>query len=353
VPDDQRWVIPVRLRIGTRDGVIDERVLLDGDHARLQLVSPPEWVCANAEGLGFYRTCYDDAAFAALSAAVDELHPLERFGLVDDSWALMLGDRAGIDRVVAAVHAVRDDQHPAVVRRTLAALAELRLLAGAEGRDPVAAFARRLVEDRHDDDPEVAGLVLRLSGITGADPVAIERARAMVEQPADVHPELVSAAIDVAAANGDAADFDEYRSRFASAATPQEELRYLSALTRFPEAELIDRVLEMCATEVRTQNAPYALAQAMSNPVHGGRAWYFVRDRWDDLVARFPDNSLARMVGGVRSVWEPEVAADVLAFFAVERLPHSVRPVAQHLELVRTHQATRGRERDALLRALR
>ncbi len=354
--DDRRWAVPIRWRAGTADGIVDDRLLLDDDTADITLAAPAQWVVANAEGLGFYRTAYDDDAFGALAAAVAQLHPLERFGLVDDSWALMLGDIDHVARVADALRAVRDDPHPAVVRRSLAALGELRLLGGAAGRDAIATFARELVADRNDDDPEVDGLVLRIQGVTGADPAAIERAAALIEgsdRGDDVHPELLAAAVDVAASNGGEAEFELFLARFHGAETPQEEMRYLSALTRFSSPELIDRVLEMCATEVRSQNAPYALAQAMANPVMGGRAWEFIRDRWTELVARFPDSSLSRMVGGVRSLWEPDVAADVLEFFSVDRLSHSERQIAQHLETVRTHQAAREREREHLADALR
>ena len=45
-----------------------------------------------------------------------------------------------------------------------------------------------------------------------------------------------------------------------SPATPQEELRYLSALADFDDADLMSRVLAMSITDdVRTQNAPYLL----------------------------------------------------------------------------------------------
>jgi hypothetical protein len=104
----------------------------------------------------------------------------------------------------------------------------------------------------------------------------------------------------------------------------------------------------MCVDEVRTQNAPYTLAQAMGNPVNGPLAWRLVRDRWDELTARFPSNSHVRMVSGVRSLFDPETAADVLDFFATHQVPQGAKTLAQHLEVVRVHQALRGRLLGAL-----
>ena len=76
--------------------------------------------------------------------------------------------------------------------------------------------------------------------------------------------------ISVVASAGDAADFDAFHERFAKAATPQEELRYLYALADFRQPELIDRLLAMSVTdEVRTQNAPYLLAAGHGQPRAG------------------------------------------------------------------------------------
>ena len=188
---------------------------------------------------------------------------------------------------------------------------------------------------------------MRIAGGVGGDREVIARAEDVLSGAsfgAHINAELVAAAIDVVAAHGDEAWFERFVERYRAGGTPQEELRYIYALTRFTDPELQDRLLEMLVGEVRTQNAPYVLGMSLANPVIGTRAWEFMRDRWSDLVERFPDNSISRMVGGVRGIWDPVAAADVLDFFAVPRVPHSERPIAQHMEMVRTHQATRSRE---------
>src|SRR6185312_15656947 len=124
--------------------------------------------------------------------------------------------------------------------------------------------------------------------------------------------------------------------------------RYLSALTRFSDPELFGRLLDMCLTEVRTQNAPYTLAQAMGNPTNGPAAWRLVRDHWDELTTRFPSNSHVRMASGVRSIFDPATAADVLDFFSTHEVPQGAKTLAQHLEVVRVNQALRSRTLDLL-----
>ena len=105
----------------------------------------------------------------------------------------------------------------------------------------------------------------------------------------------------------------------------------------------------MCLTdEIRSQNAPYVLGRTMANRQHGPRAWAFVRDHWDEVNARFPSNSIVRMLSGLRSLWSPEVADDVYAFFEGHEVPQGDKQLAQHLERLEVNVALRARAADAL-----
>ena len=146
---------------------------------------------------------------------------------------------------------------------------------------------------------------------------------------APINAELVAAAIDVVAAHGDEAWFDRFVDRYRAGGTPQEELRYINAMTRFTDPDLQDRLLEMLVTEVRTQNAPYVLAMSLANPVIGTRAWAFMRDRWSDLVDALPRQlDLADGRRRARRSGIPRRPRTCWTFFAVPRVPHSERPIA-------------------------
>ena len=101
--------------------------------------------------------------------------------------------------------------------------------------------------------------------------------------------------------------------------------------------------------EVRSQNAPYVLARAMTNRDNGPLAWAFVRDNWDAVNERFPSNSIVRMLSGIRSLSVPEVADDVFAFFERHEVPQGDRQLAQHLERLQVNVALRARSTDELL----
>ena len=161
---------------------------------------------------------------------------------------------------------------------------------------------------------------------------------------AAVEPNLAAAAVQVAAAAGDQTDYERMMDLYRSADTPQSELRYLGALLGFEQRDLFERTLELIATEVRTQNAPYMLGAAMTHLDWGPVAWKFVRDQWDELTSRFPQNSIPRMVGGIRGLNTRELADEVEAFFAEHDVPQGALTVAQHIEKMWVNVRLRERE---------
>jgi puromycin-sensitive aminopeptidase len=185
-------------------------------------------------------------------------------------------------------------------------------------------------------------------GVLGADETVRARARelhaAAVADADAVEPNLAAAAVSVVADCGGRDEWELFRERYRGAATPQEEMRYLYALARFHGDDLMADFLDMTLGEVRTQNAPYVLGVSMANRDQGAQAWEFVRRNWETLNERFPSNSIPRMVQGVRTLTDPEVANDVFGFFAEHKVPQAAKTIEQHLERLRVNLALRERE---------
>jgi puromycin-sensitive aminopeptidase len=166
-----------------------------------------------------------------------------------------------------------------------------------------------------------------------ADPAAVE---------ANVAAAVVRAVAGVAAEE----DLDALLDGFRTATTPQEEQRYLFALAEVRDPRLFARVLELAtSTEVRTQNAPYLLGVCLANRDNSATAWAAIRDAWDELNERFPSNSIARMLNGIRGVADPDEAADIEAFLEAHPVVQAKQAVAQHLERMRVTVALRERIR--------
>ena len=133
--------------------------------------------------------------------------------------------------------------------------------------------------------------------------------------------------------------------RSKDASTLQEERRYMGALAGFPGAGEMRNTLDMCLNgEIRSQDEPYLIYACMTNRHHGPMAWEFVKSNWDEMLDAYPDNSIVRMVGGIRSLSKPDQAADVMKFFETHSVPTGELTLEQHLERLDVNVASRQRE---------
>ena len=348
------WIVPVRVDASVSGERVERTVLLDGKTLDIDLGGPVDWVNANAGFTGFYRTEYESGLRSALLAVATDLASIDRYALLDDAWSLLLADRLVLSDLAATLRAVAAvETEPSVWRRVAGILGSLSSLCLPSDRPAVAALVRELVGPLLADDTtsptvdhDLHAVLFRLAGTVGGLDSVIDEARRLYDglpTSVDGNPDLGAAVLDVVASKGTAADFDSLITMFRTATTPQEELRALSALAQFPDLDLTARLCEMCATEVRSQNAPYVLAQAMANPVCGPQVWAFVAARWDELVARFPSSSVIRMAGGIRSFADPDLAAEIAAFFETHEISQATLTLDQHLERLQVNVATRRR----------
>jgi hypothetical protein len=139
-------------------------------------------------------------------------------------------------------------------------------------------------------------------------------------------------------------EFEAFLRAKETSATPQEQLRYLYALPEFRDALLVDRTVELSLTdEIRPQNLPWLLNRAIANRDHGERAWRFVKERWDEIVARCAPSTVVYVAEGVRYLATPELVGDAEAFFAEHPIPQSALQLRQTLERQRINADLRRR----------
>jgi len=364
--DAQRWVIPALLTQRGNDVTTLEKVLLEGDRTDLELIEPVEWLLANTEGTGVYRTAYDPGLLEALAVrAQTDLSPVERYGLIDDAWAAVLAGRSDLVSMLTLVERFVDEADLSVWQRIVGVLHAMdRCLENDDARHIFAGNVHRLLEPTYqrvsdlggladDRARQLRGVLFDALGTIGGDPNMAVQARAIhtasVDEPDAIDPAMVAAAIDVIAATGDLDDFADFLARTSTADTPQEELRYLGALADFEHDALTERLTGLLLTdEVRTQDAPYVLRRALNNRTQGPLAWAFVQDRWDDILERFPSNSIVRFLEGIRSLTDVETSTSVFAFFETHEVPQGDKILAQHLERLEVGVALRARDTEAL-----
>ncbi len=341
-----KWSVPLQLR---HDDDSVSLVELDGQSVELAETSD-HFESFNHAGFGFYRVKLPGERLAALGkSGVDHLESVERFGLVDDAWSLTLANETSIADFLALLNGYRDELDISVWQRIIGGLGFINHVAADADRPALGAFVNELIappRSRLGDAPEgpesdrmaqLRGALFSATGTLTAEgsperTAAIERARSILADP-NPDPELRSGAVKIIAANGTADDFATFRSGFENAADPQAEIRNLYALPGFPGKEQVREVTTMALDgTIRTQNAPFVLAQAMMNRSHGSLAWTEVRESWDKVNELFPANTIVRMLTGIRWLTSPDVSGEVTSFFAGKDLPQGQKQLDQHLE---------------------
>ena len=367
--DAAQWIVPLIFsQRSATDGVITfEKVLLDQPSIDIDLIEPATWIYVNTEGTGFYRARYAPDLRAALVAhAQTDLSAIERYGLVDDIWASVLAGDLEAHDFLEVAEAFREEADLSVWQRIIAGLTALDRIVEGDGRAALHTRVRGLInpayeklgpEPRPEDsdrDRALRGVLFEALGVLGGNIDVQSRAHVILDIGAlEPDPALVAASVNIVAATGTSADFDEFIRRMKNAPTPQEELRYLGALADFPDPDLIARLVRMTLTdEVRSQNAPLLLRRALSNRDAGEIAWFFVSSEWEAITTRLPSNSIARFLEGIRGLSRSGTAAEVMAFFETHEVPQGDKILAQHLERLEVNVALRQRESERLARRL-
>ena len=361
VESDALWHVPVQLRRG--DGVV-QTVLIS--EMEISLDDPDSIESFNHQGSGFYRVKLPTQRLSALgSSGVSHLPAVERFGIIDDTWSLTLAGETELVDLFALLSGYRDEDDISVWQRVLGAAGFVNHVAKEADRAHLGAHVAELITPtmgRLGDAPS-SGESMRTSQLRGAlfaaagnltpegsDLRLSTTARAhelLNDDGADA--ELYAAAIKVVAANGSAADFDRFRAGFEDAESPQAEMRNLYALPSFPGAEQIETVTTMAIDgSIRTQNAPFVLAQALMNRAHGPAVWQRIEGDWSAINDAFPSNTIVRMLTGVRWLTDDDSARAVQNFFAGRELPQGQKQLDQHLERQRVNAAFRSRVHDQL-----
>ncbi len=357
------WAIPVHIRNGgvTTSVLLDEATLA----APVTLADPDGPVIVNAGGHGFYRVDYAEDLRSRIDAEVlASMTTLERYNLVDDAWSSTLAGRLSAVELLEFLDGFRDEPDHAVWQAVVIALRGLGRIVGEDATEAFQARVRSLVvpalervgeptDDESDLTSKLRGLLVGAAGVLGNDVGTQARCRewydASSRDATTVDPELAAAATSVIASTGDVDTYDQMLERFRSGATPQEQLRHLYALTEFDDEALLMRTCEFAMSDdVKTQNAPFVLAQAIGNRHHGAAAWAFVRDHWDEANERFPTNTIVRMVSGVRLLNTPGAVDDAQSFFATHPIAQAAKTLEQILERQRVNAALRTRDADAL-----
>ena len=108
-PKTQLWHVPVMVRARTDQGVATHKLLLTTAETTLALPGKLEWALLNEGGHGFYRVRYSPEMLASLTRNLGALQPIERFGLVSDTWAATVAGLTPLAEFIKMARLFRDE----------------------------------------------------------------------------------------------------------------------------------------------------------------------------------------------------------------------------------------------------
>ncbi len=361
--DDRRWLAPLLVRHGAQPDAPVEPVLVQPEGA--SVVHPHGApVVVNAGGHGFVRVRYDETLRERLAGSVGVLSPIERYQLVDDAWAATLIGASSAAEFCALARAFADETDLPVWQALLLGLGWCDRALDGTPRERFRAFVRELVRPALDrlgweprpEDPDVQkalrGTLFGALGVLGADPDVAALAREIEAESRSgdgVDASLATAAVSVLAATGGMEEFTSFVAAKDAARTPQEHLRYLMSLVDFRSAEPLSRALDLSLTDaVRPQDVPQYLGRSLMNRDGGTLAWSFLREHWDEAIARLAPSTVIYVASGAKALTAPAVVEDVQAFFAEHDIPQSALQLRQILEAQRVNAAFTARAAEEL-----
>jgi puromycin-sensitive aminopeptidase len=358
------WQIPVIWR--AVDGS-SGRVSLGGTAETIDMPGGTQPTVINAGGHGFYRVRYDDSLLMRLSGVLDQLTPIERFGVVNDTWAAVMSGALPSMAFLRLAESMEAERDPSVWSAVLEGLSTLNQVVQPVQRSELQGLIRRIAQPvlneltwsaTPGETTQLArlrGMLIEAVGGLGADPairaICSENVELALngsindELPADV----ASAVIDVAARSGDLARWEQYRTSMSEASTPQLRVRMLRALGGFEDPDLRQKTLALLLTdEVRGQDVNTAMVKVAGDWVGGPDGWAFMRDNWEALIAKVPATSVGRMVESLVRRTESDLPSDIRAFFHAHPIPQAIKQMEQNLERLAVHERLRDRERQAV-----
>ncbi len=365
--NDKLYLIPITLRVKSIDGQIKatdtQKFLLDEKIKTVSVGNDFRYVVVNAGGSGFYRVSYSPAlASKLLSDAQKNLNVIERFNLVNDSWAALRAGFLPVADYLQMIKLFNNESDYSVWQIILSSLSALRHLTKDEARKNCKQFVYNLCKKKASElgwQPATGEAVqtkqLRSSlidalGTTAEDNHTYDEAqkafRSWQKEKTAIDNNILPAIVSVLAYHGNKERYEEFQQLSKHAKTPQETLRFLYALAGFRDEKLLAKTMASCVSEeVKTQDAPYLFAMVANNEIATSSAWQFMQKHWQQMVDRYPDTGLVRMCAGViPALSTPPLEKEAKEFFAAHKVKEGDMAIAQALESLRINVLMRERE---------
>lgn len=328
----ESWTLPVCFK-----GAVSAKCELLTPDTKSLPVPPSGFLFADAGGKGYYRSVYPKTAYAGIVTHAEmTLTPEERISLIGDEWALMRSGRATVGEYLDLVGAVHHDPSSIVLGDAVGKIATIDArIATADEREQLQRWIRKefspeykalgpVTRDDSEDKRQMRALLFGLLG-EAKDPAVVAEAKTLANQyltdQRSVDPSLARSALQIAAANGDAALYDRMVALSAASPDPAVQTGMLFLTAEFKDPALVTRTLDsVAAGKIRNQDSWILLAILLSNRDTREQAWQYIQQHWDAVQAQFTTSSGNRVVAATGSFCSAEKHDEVVNFFTTHKV---------------------------------
>lgn len=367
---DGQWIVPMTLCCGSYD--VRKNFLLQGtyesldtkefllcSHSKGRLAETGTWVKLNVDQTGFYRVKYDDELASRLRYAIETkcLSATDRFGILDDSYALCMACQLPLASLLTLMGAYKEELEYTVLSNLISIsnkIARIAADAAPELLDDVKLFFINLFQypaEKLGWDPKqgeshldamLRGEILTALAQFEHDVTQHEARRRFDAFLNDRHtpllpPDTRRAAYVAVMQNVSTLNRSGYESLlriYRETDQSQEKTRILGSLASCPDPDIVLEVLNfLLSSEVRSQDAVFGVHVGIK-----GRetAWRWLKENWDHISKNWGSGFLiTRFVSAIVSPFSSsEKANEVEEFFASRSKPSITRTLKQSLERV-------------------
>ena len=372
--DDALWEIPVGLASAGAEAA--SPVVMGDRESDLPMAQPAptnggsSWIKVNPGHTGFYRVQYDDEEWQRFIPAIEsgELAATDRLGLQGDAYALARSGLIPATQFLQLAQAYRNEETYSVWADLIGNLRQVEMLIAqapflpqyqAMGRHLAGPIAGKVGWEPKAGEGHLQVLLrataLGYFGALGDEGTIAEAQRRFarfLEEPASLSPDLKGAVYALAAQAGDADTFSAMHRLSQETPLQEEKVRLLQSLTRFSDAGLLQRTLDLALSpDVRIQDTVAMVLGVAGNRNNGAQmAWDFVKSNWAEFDRRYGSGGFAimRLVGLTSNFVTAEARQDVEQFFEENPTPAASRSIQQCLERINLNIRWLERNRDDL-----
>ncbi|KAI3766424.1 hypothetical protein L2E82_16481 [Cichorium intybus] len=374
-----QWIVPITLSVGSYSNrkkfLLEEKVgkldvtdlyhsyygsLKQNDNKNKKDTEKP-WVKVNVGHTGFYRVKYDSTLTAQLRKAIQEkyLSPEDKFGILDDSYALCEAGEESILSLVSLMDLYRDDVDYLVLSRLINVCYNVAKILKDAIYDPwnhlnqffidlIISSAEKLglepvIGESHLNTMlrEEVFMALATFGHKETHEELKKRFQTYINDkntsvfPVDIRKAAYISIMRTSSAL-ERSDFDSLLKLYREADSVQEKTRILSCIASCPDPDIVIEVLNlMFSDEIREQDTVYVTARISLEARE--TAWIWLKDNWDAIVKRWGQGMVFHHF--IRDIITPfssnEMAEEVEVFFGSRVTPSFSRNLKQSIEQIR------------------